>query len=325
MRSFTVSILHVFVALATAKEDSLNDVADMMFDKMLNKLVDKLIDRESPVQEEGPLDKLFQHYDLDDTTLGKINPGMASRGTSMTMRAQPVVPQSVSIAQDKLMRYGISPGPLETLALTAIDANNRGTGMRNVRAMAARMPPAIKTELSKLTDAVVVRAGAIDKMSMPGITAPMGFFDPLKYSEDIDDAKLVFYREAELRHGRYGMLASLGIFAGETFSPTLGASDPNIPAVKLFLQGSPVVAENAFWGGIILTVVALELGALNSKTQGPPSDIPGDIGFDPIGLKPKKPEDLLQMQNKELNNGRMAMLAAAGMIAQELVTGQKIF
>jgi len=31
------------------------------------------------------------------------------------------------------------------------------------------------------------------------------------------------------------------------------------------------------------------------------------------------------MQTKELNNGRLAMLAAAGMIAQEFVTGQKLF
>jgi hypothetical protein len=30
------------------------------------------------------------------------------------------------------------------------------------------------------------------------------------------------------------------------------------------------------------------------------------------------------MQNKELNNGRLAMIATAGMIAQELVNGEKI-
>merc|ERR1711904_634652 len=160
---------------------------------------------------------------------------------------------------------------------------------------------------------------------MPGITNPVGFFDPLKYTEDIDDETLIKYREAELQHGRYGMLASLGIFAGEQFSPALGASDPSIPAVKLFLQGSPVVDNNSFWGAAILTVVALELGALNAKAQGPTTDIPGDYNFDPFGLRPKEADKLLNLQNKELNNGRMAMLAAAGMIAQEWVTGEKIF
>lgn len=53
--------------------------------------------------------------------------------------------------------------------------------------------------------------------------------------------------------------------------------------------------------------------------------VPGDIGWDPLYIKPKDPKLLLEMQNKELNNGRIAMLGAAGMIAQELVTGQKTF
>lgn len=53
--------------------------------------------------------------------------------------------------------------------------------------------------------------------------------------------------------------------------------------------------------------------------------VPGDLGFDPLGLKPTDPKELKEMQTKELNNGRLAMLAAAGMIAQELATGQKLF
>jgi len=51
---------------------------------------------------------------------------------------------------------------------------------------------------------------------------------------------------------------------------------------------------------------------------------PGDIGFDPLGLKPEDPEDFFQMQTKELQNGRLAMLAAAGFMAQELVDGKGI-
>merc|ERR1712190_663032 len=52
---------------------------------------------------------------------------------------------------------------------------------------------------------------------------------------------------------------------------------------------------------------------------------PGDLGFDPPNLKPTDPEELKVMQTKELNNGRLAMIAAAGMIAQELATGSKLF
>merc|ERR1712232_1385801 len=51
---------------------------------------------------------------------------------------------------------------------------------------------------------------------------------------------------------------------------------------------------------------------------------PGDIGFDPLGLKPEDPEEFDLMVTKELQNGRLAMLAAAGFLAQEAVDGKGI-
>lgn len=51
---------------------------------------------------------------------------------------------------------------------------------------------------------------------------------------------------------------------------------------------------------------------------------PGDLGFDPLGLMPEDAEELKIMQTKELQNGRLAMLAAAGFLAQELVDGKGI-
>jgi len=53
--------------------------------------------------------------------------------------------------------------------------------------------------------------------------------------------------------------------------------------------------------------------------------VAGDYGFDPLGLKPTGPTELKAMQTKELNNGRLAMIAIAGMVVQEGVTGQKLF
>ncbi len=51
---------------------------------------------------------------------------------------------------------------------------------------------------------------------------------------------------------------------------------------------------------------------------------PGDVGFDPLGLKPTDPEAFAEMQTKELKNGRLALLAAAGFLAQELVNHKPI-
>ena len=37
--------------------------------------------------------------------------------------------------------------------------------------------------------------------------------------------------------------------------------------------------------------------------------VPGDLGFDPLGLAPENEEDLNVMKTKELNNGRLAVRA----------------
>jgi hypothetical protein len=51
---------------------------------------------------------------------------------------------------------------------------------------------------------------------------------------------------------------------------------------------------------------------------------PGDIGFDPLGLKPKTEEAFNVMVTKELQNGRLAMFGASGMLLQEQVTHEPI-
>ena len=51
-----------------------------------------------------------------------------------------------------------------------------------------------------------------------------------------------------------------------------------------------------------------------------PDATPGDLGLNPFGLKAGTP-DFISMRTKELNNGRLAILATAGIVAQELVTG----
>lgn len=52
---------------------------------------------------------------------------------------------------------------------------------------------------------------------------------------------------------------------------------------------------------------------------------PGDLRFDPLGLKPNDPTEFASMQTKELQNGRLAMIASIGMIVQEQVTHHTLF
>ena len=49
----------------------------------------------------------------------------------------------------------------------------------------------------------------------------------------------------------------------------------------------------------------------------------GDFGFDPLGPKADDPDELNELQTKEHNNGQLAMSGAVGMLAQDLVAGQK--
>ena len=51
----------------------------------------------------------------------------------------------------------------------------------------------------------------------------------------------------------------------------------------------------------------------HTSTSSLPSRIP-----DPLGLKPEDPAEFAEMQTKELQHGRLAMLASMGFIAQEL-------
>jgi hypothetical protein len=164
---------------------------------------------------------------------------------------------------------------------------------------------------------------------LPGALAPMGFFDPFNFSTKADEATLKRFREAEVTHGRVAMLATVGFLVGEKVEGSSFLFDSQItgPAIGHLAQ-IPVF----FWAPLIVGIAGSELKRATIGWVEPDKALftlrdgytPGDIGFDPIGLKPEDPEDLFTMQTKELQNGRLAMLAVAGFVAQELVDGKGI-
>jgi len=163
---------------------------------------------------------------------------------------------------------------------------------------------------------------------LPGALAPLGFFDPLGFSKDADLNTVKRYREAEVMHGRVSMMAVLGYLIGES-TPTItygmdvhhtiaNNQIPEIPGTVLFPFFLAINIAEALRASI--GWVEPGLGPLFSLRE---KYYPGDLGFDPLGFKPDA-KDFASMQTKELNNGRLAMLAAAGMCAQEQVNGQGI-
>jgi hypothetical protein len=162
---------------------------------------------------------------------------------------------------------------------------------------------------------------------LPGVVAPTGYFDPIGFCQtgiSLNDVKR--YREAEVQHGRVAMLAAVGYFAGEAIQGPFSISGPAndqlaqvpLPAF-LFLSGAIAAAElkRATIGWVEPTKFK-SLWALRENYY------PGDLGFDPLGLKPEDPEKFENMQTKELQNGRLAMIGVAGMISQELVNHKTI-
>jgi hypothetical protein len=337
MRSVIVVSLIALVAAS--------DSADA--DGFLNKLVDKLIDRVSMQSDQE---------DLDDTTLAKPSAG-AVRGPMSVMQPAAVTPLSsqVSAIQDTLKKHGVQPSKMQELALTAMAGTPLScSATRDVSASAERqmkqvlstMGPVEKVSALEATNVVRIRAE-----EMAGVSPPLGFWDPLGISASFQDAQgtqLIFFREAELKHGRICMLAFLGIIVGEKYHPFFGGNI-DLPAAQvrqMFLETD----FKAFWLAALVGLGALEafslikqydepfwefdgspVGTGSSKpfgyaTQWEKQDrIPGDIGFDPLGLKPKDPKALKEIQTKEINNGRLAMLSVVGILMQEMATGEKVF
>ncbi|KAL7537613.1 hypothetical protein ACHAWF_005847 [Thalassiosira exigua] len=169
--------------------------------------------------------------------------------------------------------------------------------------------------------------------NLPGIVAPTGFWDPLDFASKAGERTLKRYREAEVTHGRVSMLATVGFLAGEAVESKTYLFNGEVtgPAISHLPQVNPF-----FWlllgAGIAKAEIArAEIGWVEpSQARFDQPGLlrdryyPGDIGFDPLGLKPTSPDELNVMLTKELQHGRLAMIGAAGMLAQEAVDGKGI-
>jgi len=146
-------------------------------------------------------------------------------------------------------------------------------------------------------------------------TAPLKNVAIFDKSVVAKDTPIVFLREAELKHGRLAMMAAVTLPLTEQFSDNLGIN---------FFQNNPEYVEL----GLSLMFIS-EFSSMFRGWENPSVKLfslkdnyqPGDFGLtfgvdeDSIGEK----------MDKELNNGRLAMIGILGMMVQELVTQQQLF
>jgi hypothetical protein len=108
---------------------------------------------------------------------------------------------------------------------------------------------AVEELAEPVPEAVVPKDPFDTPQDLAGVVAPLGFFDPLDFASKADAATMKRYREAEITHGRVGMLAVVGFIAGEFAEGSSFLFDAQVsgPAITHLNQIPP-----AFW--ILLTV-----------------------------------------------------------------------
>ncbi|CAK0858635.1 unnamed protein product [Prorocentrum cordatum] len=152
-----------------------------------------------------------------------------------------------------------------------------------------------------------------------GVQAPLGFWDPIGYTADGDEAAFRRRRATELKHGRISMLAAMGYITPELgfkfsgyLSPSMGLKFADVPNGLKAVSVVPALG----WAQIIAYMAFCEV----SQDQKPGTKAwAGDFGFKV--LTSSDPETLKKKLSAEIANGRLAMMAIIGMFFQDGLTG----
>lgn len=169
------------------------------------------------------------------------------------------------------------------------------------------------TPTKTISTALFAKSKAIPFLEKPekldGSLAGDVGFDPLGLTNTIGNMNYV--AAAELKHGRVSMLAVVGFVLQQYVHILCPESNP-LKAITTLGYG-PNLQILSFIGVIEL--------ATWKKTFSPEGK-PGDLGFDPLKMSVGKSDVAIKnMQLKEIKNGRVAMIAIIGLIAQNIATG----
>jgi len=165
--------------------------------------------------------------------------------------------------------------------------------------------------------------------------------------EDARPEALKWFQNAEIKHGRIAMIATIGFMVqkmGVHFPLYLGPTGSNAfhPAsdeawmlstsagvsFSDIATAAPLDAIKmvplAGWLQIFFVAGWFECVAFERQWNRE-NDIPGDYGYDPLGFTKREggfeSEELKSLRLKEIKNGRVAMMAIAGWVSNEAIPG----
>jgi len=175
-----------------------------------------------------------------------------------------------------------------------------------------------------------------------GVQEPIGFWDPMGFCADMDEAAFKRRRAVEIKHGRISMYATIGYIVPEYFkfpgylSPSQGIQFSDVPNGLAALSKLPVLggAQIVAFAGVIETTGFFQAKSTTdgrgSRGEGTflmkdstESGEPGNygVGFPNFVGKVDDPEARKSKLAAELANGRLAMMAIIGMFFQDGLTG----
>uniref|UniRef100_A0A7S3T2S7 Chlorophyll a-b binding protein, chloroplastic n=1 Tax=Strombidinopsis acuminata TaxID=141414 RepID=A0A7S3T2S7_9SPIT len=127
-----------------------------------------------------------------------------------------------------------------------------------------------------------------------------------------------YFREAELKHGRVAMLATVGWIATD-----MGMRVPGEPFQVSTIEAHDAMVKFGAMPQMLVWLGLLEVFgflAFNNAAEGRTDRAPGDFGL--RMLYPTDAAGQYSMQLKELRNGRLAMLAFGGIATAAVLTGK---
>lgn len=188
-----------------------------------------------------------------------------------------------------------------------------------------------------LTAALAASATAFAPQSVASTKTSLSAWDPLSLGElgtgeSFDTFENMFphkqyLQESEIKQGRMAMLAWTGIWATHQGGMGLGLHFPGAPDCADWTKALGVFAteQPGVFGAILLFISIAEgesVGHTGDNWKGLSTKEPGNLGFDPWGLKSKlSAERQEHYKQSEITNGRAAMIAIASMFAFESIPG----